>query len=131
VAYNAGAEARLGPFRGRLGYMLDPLPYNLIAGDPNFTFVPDDGNPNTTNDASFVTRDYPDANIVTDRHVYTIGAGLEIEKAFSLDGAYALTEWERHTPAGYENSTTFYPTTPAGEKAKDERFMLSATVKFK
>jgi hypothetical protein len=131
VAYHAGAEARLGPFRGRAGYMVDPIPYRLIAADPNFTFVPDDGDPNTPNDASIVARDYPDANIVTDRHVYCIGAGIEIENAFTLDGAYALEEWERRTPAGYENSTTFYPTTPAGEKGRDERFMLSATVRFR
>ena len=130
VAYHAGAEARLGPFRGRAGYYTDPLPYRLIAADPNFTFVPDDGDPNTSDDASIVARDYPDADIVTDRHVYCIGAGIVVEKVFSLDAAYALEEWERRTPAGYENSTTFYPTTPAGEKARDERFMLSASVRF-
>ena len=130
VAYHAGAEARLGSFRGRAGYYTDPLPYRLIAADPNFTFVPDDGDPNTTNDASIVARDYPNADIVTDRHVYCVGAGLVVEKVFSLDAAYAREEWERRTPLGYENSTTFYPTTPAGEKARDERFMLSASVRF-
>ena len=130
VAYHAGAEARLGPFRGRAGYSVDPLPYRLIAADPNFTFVPDDGDPNTSNDVSIVARDYPDANIITDRHVYCVGAGLVVEDAFSIDGAYALEEWERRTPPGYENSTSFYGTTQTGEKAHDERFMLSATVRF-
>ena len=130
VAYHAGAEARLGPFRGRAGYYTDPLPYRLIAADPNFTFVPDDGDPNTTNDVSVVARDYPNADIVSDRHVYCVGAGLVVEKVFSIDGAYAREEWERRTPAGYENSTTFYPTTPSGEKGRDERFMLSASVRF-
>ena len=37
----------------------------------------------------------------------------------------------RRTPAGYENSTTSYPTLQAGEKARDERFMLSASVRFR
>ena len=131
VAYHAGAEARLGPFRGRAGFYTDPLPYRLIAADPNFTFVPDDGDPNTSDDASIVARDYPNADIVTDRHVYCVGAGIVVEKAFSLDAAYAREEWERRTPLGYENSTTFYATTQAGEKARDERFLLSATVRFR
>ena len=131
LAWHLGAEARLGPFRGRAGVFTDPLPYRLLAADADFTFVPDDGDPNTTSDISIVARDYPDAEIVEDRYVLTVGAGLVLDQVFSLDAAYAREEWGRRTPVGYENATTFYATQPTVENATDERLLISATVRFR
>jgi hypothetical protein len=134
LAWNAGAEFSFVviPLQVRAGYYTEPVPYKLIAADPSFTFVPDDGDPNTTNDASVVARDYPEAALVTDRSFFTLGAGLTLDKVFSIDAAYAwgFEDWERTTAPGYENTTTFYPTKPVTEKVAQTRYLLSATVRF-
>ncbi len=92
-----GAEYQLPvhPTRLRVGFSSQPLPYRLQAADIDFTFVPDDGNANTTDDASFFTRDYPDADITTDRSFITLGAGTLVDETVTLDLAYIHGTYER------------------------------------
>jgi hypothetical protein len=83
---NIGAEYQLTfhPTRVRAGYSRQPLPYKLAAADVDFTFVPDDGNSNTTEDASFFTRSYPEADISTDRSFLTVGIGTLVDERVDL-----------------------------------------------
>lgn len=131
-ALNLGAEFQLptAPVRFRGGFFTQPLPYRLLAADTDFQFVPDDNNQNTTDDVSVVYRDYPDADIVSDRKYVTAGAGVVIQDALSLDVAYLHGWWERQTPANYENTTTFYPTTRTREEVSQDRVFVTATVHF-
>jgi long-subunit fatty acid transport protein len=133
VAFNVGAEYQLPniPLRFRAGYYTKPLPYRLIAADTDFEFVPDDGDADTFDDFSVVFRDYPFADIVSDQHFYTLGTGVLIQNVLSLDLAYQHGSWERSTPAGYVNSTPFYPTLPTIEEVSQNRWFLSTTVHFR
>jgi len=133
VAFNVGAEYQLPdiPLRFRTGYYTKPLPYRLIAADTDFEFVPDDGDPDTFDDFSTVFRDYPFAEVVSDQKFYTLGAGVLIQNALSLDLAYQHGSWKRSTPADYENSTTFYATLPTIEEVSQDRWFLSTTVHFR
>jgi hypothetical protein len=118
------------PLRVRAGFFTEPLPYRLIAADTDFQFVADDNNPNTTTDVSQVYRDYPVANIVSDRKFWTLGAGVLIQDSLTLDVAYLHGSWERATPAGYENTTTYFPTVATREKVSQDRVFASTTFHF-
>ncbi len=132
VAVNLGAEYQFAslPLRLRAGFYTEPLPYKLIAADTNFEFVPDDGNAETYDDASEVKRDYPEARIVSDRKFWTLGAGVLVQDALTLDLAIAHGSWERETPDRYENTTTFYDTRPTREKVTQTRVLVSTTLHF-
>lgn len=132
VAVNLGAEYQLPslPLRFRGGFFTEPIPYKLIAADTDFQFVPDDNDPNTSNDISKVYRDYPRADITSDQKFLTLGTGVLIENQLSLDLAYLHGWWERRTPSGYENGTTYYPTYTTVEKVTRDRFFLSTTLHF-
>ena len=132
VAVNLGAEYQVPgvPLRVRAGFFTEPLPYRLIAADTDFEFVPDDNDPNTTDDTSAIYRDYPVADIVSDRKYWTVGAGVLIQDALSLDAAVVVGSWERRTPAGYENGTDYYPTVPTVEKVTQTRVFVTSTFHF-
>lgn len=108
VDVNVGLEYQLPvhPTRLRVGFSSQPLPYRLVAGDLDFTFVPDDNNPNTTDDASFFTRDYPEADIETDRRFVTLGIGTLIDNTVTLDLAYVHGMYERSGGSIAEEWTT-------------------------
>lgn len=129
VAVNLGAEYQLAsaPLRFRAGFFTEPLPYKLIAADPDFVFVPDDNNPGTTDDVSVLYRDYPKADITSDQKFLTVGAGIVLDRSLTLDAAFVHGWWERSTPAGYENTTDFFPTMPTTEKVTQNRFFVSTT----
>jgi hypothetical protein len=132
VAINAGGEyqfARL-PLRLRAGFFTEPLPYKLIAGDTDFEFIADDGNSQTTTDASVVYRDYPEARIVSDRKYWTLGAGVLVQEALTLDIALVHGSWERETPAAYTHTTTFYGDMRTIEKVSQSRVFVSTTLHF-
>ena len=132
VAVNTGAEYQFEklPLRLRAGFYTEPLPYKLIAADTDFLFVPDDGNTQTTDDASVVYRDYPEARIVSDRKYWTLGAGVLVQDALTLDIAVVHGSWERETPTAYTNTTTFYATQPTIEKVSQTRVFVSTTLHF-
>ncbi len=132
VAVNLGGEYQIPtlPLRLRAGFFTEPLPYKLIAADTDFQFVPDDNDPNTTTDASIVYRDYPFADIVSDRKFVTAGAGVILQDALTLDAAVVYGSWERRTPANYENGTTFYPAVTTTEKVRQTRVLVSTTLHF-
>jgi long-subunit fatty acid transport protein len=106
VDFNLGAEFQIpsSPTRIRAGFSSQPLPYRLIPGEIDFTFVPDD--PNTTGEASFFTREYPEANIDTDRYFITFGAGTLIDNTVSLDLAYVRGMYKRSADTIEEEWTT-------------------------
>lgn len=132
VAVNAGGEYQFAklPLRVRAGFYTEPLPYKLIAADTDFLFVPDDDNPRTTDDASVVYRDYPEARIVSDRKYWTLGAGVLVQEALTLDLAVVHGSWERETPKDYVHTTTFYPTKTTTEKVSQTRVFVSTTLHF-
>jgi long-subunit fatty acid transport protein len=132
VAVHLGAEYQLTelPVRFRGGFFTEPLPYKLIAADTDFLFVPDDNDPETISDQSIIFRDYPRAEIVTDQKFLTLGAGIVLQDALTVDIAYARGWWERSTPTGYENGTDVYPTFATREKVTQNRFFLTTTVHF-
>ena len=132
VAFHLGGEFQFpsAPVRVRGGFFTEPLPYRLLSADSDFNFVADDNNQNTTDDVSVVYRDYPDADIVSDRKYFTAGAGVVIQESLTLDVAYLHGRWERQTPAGYENTTDFYPTTMTREEVTQNRVFVSATMHF-
>ncbi len=132
VALNVGAEYQLSslPLRVRAGFFTEPLPYKLIAADTDFEFVPDDNNSQTTSDASVVYRDYPEARIVSDRKYWTLGAGVLVQEALTLDVAVVHGSWERETPPAYTHTTTFYATQPTTEKVSQTRVFVSTTLHF-
>lgn len=97
VDMNLGAEFQLPgrPTRFRAGFASHPLPYRIIPAGIAFTFVPDDGNPNTTDDTSYFVRDYPRAALDTDRRYITLGAGTLIDETLMLDVAWIHGMYER------------------------------------
>lgn len=113
-AYRTTADIRIGaeyqvprtPARLRIGYSHEPLPYRLMPGEITFTFVPDDDNPNTTDDASFFTRLYPEARLTTDRRFLTLGAGTLIDQSLALDVAWVHGSFEREASGFTESWTT-------------------------
>jgi long-subunit fatty acid transport protein len=129
VAVNLGAEYQLAaaPVRFRAGFFTEPLPYKLIAADPDFVFVPDDNDPNTYDDFSIAYRDYPVADITSDQKFFTLGAGIVLDRSLTVDAAFVHGWWERSTPAGYENTTDYFPTVPTTEKVTQNRFFVSTT----
>lgn len=125
VAINVGVEWQTPtrtPFFFRGGFYTKPLPYDRIAADPDFQLGAE---------TSVLTRDYPRAEIVSDQHFFTLGAGIEFEKAISFDLAFQRGKWKRSTPSSYENSTAFYPTTPTMEDVTQDRWFLSTTAHFR
>jgi long-subunit fatty acid transport protein len=132
VAVNAGAEYQFPtvPLRVRAGFFTEPIPYKLIAADTDFQFVADDNNPSTTSDVSQVYRDYPVADITSDRKYWTAGAGVLVQDSLTLDVAYLHGSWERSTPADYQHTTTFYPTVATREKVSQDRVFVSTTFHF-
>jgi long-subunit fatty acid transport protein len=130
IAVNLGAEYQMAsaPVRFRAGFFTEPLPYKLIAADPDFVFVADDNDPNTVDDISVVYRDYPEADIASDQKFFTLGAGIVLDRSLTLDAAFVHGRWERSTPAGYENSTGYFATVPTTEQVTQNRFFLSTTV---
>ncbi len=126
-AVNLGLEYLIprSPVKVRAGFYTEPLPYRLIAADTDFTFVP--SGPDETG-TSTLTRDYPQAVISSDRSYWTAGAGVILQKVLILDAAYARGSWERSTPGNYENSTTFYPTTPTTESVTTQEIFITARV---
>jgi long-subunit fatty acid transport protein len=124
-AYRSTAEINLGieyqfdfhPTRIRAGFSSQPLPYKLVPDEIDFTFVPDDGDPNTTDDTSFFTRIYPEAGFETDRRFLTLGAGTLVDNAVSLDVAYVHGMYERTGNAVSEKWTT-------------DRIFGTATIRF-
>lgn len=97
VDLNLGAEFQLPgrPTRFRAGFASHPLPYRIIPAGIAFTFVADDGNPNTTDDTSFFERDYPRAELNTDRRYITLGAGTLIDETLMVDVAWIHGMYER------------------------------------
>ncbi len=132
VAVNAGGEYQFAklPLRVRAGFYTEPLPYKLIAADTDFAFVPDDDNSQTTDDASVVYRDYPEARIVSDRKYWTLGAGVLVQEALTLDLAVVHGTWERETPKNYAHTTTFYGDKTTTEKVSQTRVFVSTTLHF-
>jgi len=132
VALHLGAEYQLPsvPLRFRAGFFTEPLPYRLIAADTDFEFVPDDNDPDTFDDTSIIFRDYPVADIASDRKFVTLGAGVLLEEALTLDIAYVHGSWERRTPRGYENSTGFYPTLPTVESVTEDQIFVGTALHF-
>lgn len=125
VAFNVGVEWQTPtrtPLFFRGGYYTKPLPYDRIAADPDFQLGAE---------TSVLTRDYPKAEIVSDQHFFTLGAGIEFQKTLSFDAAFQRGKWKRSTPAGYENTTDFYPTTATIEDVTQDRWFLSATAHFR
>jgi len=102
VDFSLGAEYQFSsvPMRIRGGVSFQPMPYELIPTDIAFTFVPDDGDDETTDDASYFTRDYEEAHFETGRMFYSLGAGTLIEDALALDVAWVHGEFERSNPSG-------------------------------
>jgi hypothetical protein len=110
--------------RVRAGFFTEPIPYKLIAADVDFDFIAG------TENRSQVYRDYPMADIVSDRKYWTAGAGVLIQDSLTLDVAYLHGSWERATPAGYENTTTYFPTVATREKVSQDRVFASTTFHF-
>lgn len=108
VDINLGAEYQFdqAPIRVRAGFSSQPLPYRLEPAGLQFTFVPDDGNPGTTDDTSYFTRAYPRSVMETDRHFVTVGVGALLEDALSLDFAYVHGIYERSGGGFSEKWTT-------------------------
>jgi hypothetical protein len=132
VAWQAGAEYRLPqvPLALRGGFFTEPLPYELIAADTDFQFVPDDDD-SSTFEVSLLGRDYPRSRITSDRMFVTAGMGFTFQELVSLDVAYLHGWWDRETPPDYENGTDFYPTTPTVEEVTEDRFIVTATARFR
>ena len=82
-------------------------------------------------ETSILTRDYPNSDIISDQYFFTLGAGIEFQKAISFDVAFQRGQWKRSTPANYENSTDFYSTTPTIEDVTQDRWFLSTTAHFR
>jgi long-subunit fatty acid transport protein len=99
---SVGAEYQLPshPTRFRVGFSSQPVPYDIVPADVDFTFVPDDGNPNTTDDTSFFVRDYREARFESGRRFLTVGAGTLIEEALNLDVAFVHGRFERSDEDG-------------------------------
>lgn len=124
-AYRSTADIHLGaeyqipstPTRLRVGFGWEPLPYRLMPGAITFTFVPDDNNAGTTDDASFFTRDYPEARFTSDRRFLTFGVGTLIDDALMLDVAWVHGSYER-TAAGFS------------EDWSNDRILASTTFRF-
>ena len=108
VDFNLGAEYQFqeAPLRVRAGYSYQPLPYQLEPAAIDFTFVPDDGDPETTDDASYFSRYYPEASFETNRHFVTAGVGLLLEETLNLDFAYVHGIYERSGGGFSEEWTT-------------------------
>lgn len=108
VDVNLGAEFQLPgqPTRFRAGFASHPLPYRIIPAGIDFTYVPDDGNPNTTDDASYFERAYPEAKLTTDRRYFTLGAGTLIDETLMLDVAWIHGMYERSGGGFSEKWTT-------------------------
>lgn len=97
VDLNIGAEYQLPfhPTRIRAGWARQPLPYKLVPSTLYFTFVPDDGNANTSDDASYWLRDYDEASVKTERNFFTLGAGTLVDNTVTLDVAWVHGLFER------------------------------------
>jgi long-subunit fatty acid transport protein len=102
VDVSMGAEYQFSgvPARVRAGFSIQPVPYDLVPTDVDFTFVPDDGNNNTTDDVSYFTRNYEEARFDSGRKFFSVGAGTLIEDALALDVAYVHGMFERSSPDG-------------------------------
>ncbi len=126
VALNAGAEYQFPgvPLRVRGGFYTEPIPYRLIPADPDFFLPAEDPT------VYYFARDYPEARIVSDRKYWTAGAGILVEESLTLDAAVVHGSWERATPAGYENSTTYFQTVTTREKVSETRVFVSTTLHF-
>lgn len=120
VALNGGVEYTIPttPLRVRGGYYTKPLPYRLMAGETALNFVADPG-------TSEVLREYPRANIVSDQHFFTLGAGVLVEDALALDVAYQRGSWERSVDGGGPASL------PTIEDVDQDRWFMSATARFR
>jgi long-subunit fatty acid transport protein len=108
VDFNVGLEYQLSfhPVRVRAGFSSQPLPYKLEPDEIDFTFVPDDGNSSTSDDRSFFTRSYPEADVRTDRTFLTLGFGTLVDNSVSLDVAYIHGQFDRSGSAISEKWTT-------------------------
>jgi len=102
VDISIGAEYQFAgtPARIRAGYSNQPLPYKLMPTDVDFTFVPDDGNSGTTDDASYFTRSYDEARFESGRQFLTFGAGTLVDNALAIDLAYVHGMFERSADGG-------------------------------
>lgn len=132
AALQLGAEYQIPnvPLRVRAGYFTEPLPYELIAADMVLTYDPgSDGIPDTDDDLAVVNRYYPRSDITSDRTYWSLGAGVLVQEALSLDAAFVHGSWERRTPDGFETGTS-----PDGlatrEKVEQNRLFVSATFHF-
>ena len=102
VDFSLGAEYQFSgtPARVRAGVSFQPLPYQIIPTDVDFTFVPDDGDDETFDDTSFFTRNYEEARFESGRTFITFGAGALLENALAIDIAYVHGTFERGNASG-------------------------------
>ncbi len=100
--FSIGAEYQFSgtPARVRAGFSSQPIPYKLMPTDVDFTFVPDDGNSQTTDDASYYTRTYDEARFDSGRQFLSVGAGTLIDDALAVDVAYVYGMFERSADGG-------------------------------
>jgi long-subunit fatty acid transport protein len=105
---NIGAEYQLPfhPTRIRAGWSRQPIPYRLQAAEIDYTFVPDDGDTDTDDDASYFLRAYPEADITTERNYVTLGIGTLVDKTMTIDLAYVHGIYERTGGAVSEEWST-------------------------
>ena len=96
-----GGEYRLKsqPVALRAGVQFTPLPYRFIAGDTELVFDANDPE-DPGDDTSYYVRDYPLAEITTDRTAVSGGLGIQVNPEFMLDFAYQYTNWERMSRDG-------------------------------
>jgi hypothetical protein len=117
VALGLGAEYQIAgtPLRVRGGYRLDPLPYELITADGAVDVV-----------ASTLLRNYPRADITSDRTWLTLGGGVIFPAGLTLDIAYLHGSWERKTGSGFAPPNGFV----TREKVTQNRVILTTAVHF-
>jgi len=135
VTLGVGAEYQFSgtPFRVRGGFRLDPLPYKLITADAELQYdngpdgipgpVGEEGN---SDDSSVTLRNYPEAEITTNRKWFTVGAGVLIPAGLTLDAAYQHGSWSRESGTAYVPPFGFV----TSEDASHDRFFLTAVVHF-
>ncbi|TPW18139.1 MAG: hypothetical protein FD129_97, partial [bacterium] len=107
-AYRATADFSIGaeyqfsgtPARIRAGFSTQPLPYQLMPTDVDFTFIPDDGSSSTFDDVSYYTRTYDEARFDSGRRYLTLGVGTLIDDALAIDLAYVNGLFERSADGG-------------------------------
>lgn len=89
-SYRVGAELRVPQttLSLRAGYAYQPLP---VRGIDEMTYVQE------TPDEFWLVTDWQLCNVSAERRFFTFGAGVVIDRAFSLDAAMTLGRFERGT----------------------------------